>query len=265
MTSTSLHTVVRGEGNPVLFLHGNPVDHHFMLPLDPAFEDFGGIERVYVDMPGYGKTPADDAIDSTESVATRVTSFVREYFEDRPFAVVGNSFGGMIARHLAAELPDQVTGMALLCPAVIPDFSKRTLPPKKPIIKDEEFLKTLAPGDRGEFAAVEVHLTPQQWELFKTHALPGISHHDKAAVKRIRADYAFEQEPEDRGEPYTKPVVIITGRQDFIVGYRDQFNILDHYPHGTYAILDDAGHNAHLDKPDEVYFLLYDWVKRIQW
>jgi pimeloyl-ACP methyl ester carboxylesterase len=47
----------------------------------------------------------------------------------------------------------------------------------------------------------------------------------------------------DAGEPFEKPALILTGRQDHMVGYYDAWNIYENYPRGSYVVLDRAGHN----------------------
>ena len=55
----------------------------------------------------------------------------------------------------------------------------------------------------------------------------------------------------------------MTGRQDSVVGYLDQWSLLPHYPRSTFAVLDAAGHNAHLERPEVVNGLILDWLARV--
>ena len=41
---------------------------------------------------------------------------------------------------------------------------------------------------------------------------------------------------------YDGPVSVISGRQDRIVGYANQFRAMRRYPRGTYTMIDAAGH-----------------------
>ena len=43
----------------------------------------------------------------------------------------------------------------------------------------------------------------------------------------------------------------------------DAYNILENYPHASYAILDSAGHTAHLDQSTLVDSLIQNWLERI--
>lgn len=50
------------------------------------------------------------------------------------------------------------------------------------------------------------------------------------------------------------------GRENHVVGFRDQFALLEHYPRATYAVLDAAGHNLHLDRPEATGALVGEWA-----
>jgi pimeloyl-ACP methyl ester carboxylesterase len=52
------------------------------------------------------------------------------------------------------------------------------------------------------------------------------------------------------------------GRQDHVTGYEDGWKLRDHYVRGTYAVLDAAGHNAHLERPELTAALVKDWLAR---
>ena len=66
--------------------------------------------------------------------------------------------------------------------------------------------------------------------------------------------------PEEMLGTYAGPVLIVTGKQDQIVGYEDQQALLPHYPNATFVTLDNAGHNAHIDQPEAVITLVREWV-----
>lgn len=256
-----MYSVSRGEGTPLLFLHGFLLDHRSLLPFDEHFAAEGRWRRVYVDLPGMGRTPAGPEIDSTDAVAEAVSRFIRAEFGGEPFAVVGNSFGGMIARSIAAEFGAQVIGLALLCPVFVAEHARRDV--SEFLVAEEEpgLLDSLPPEDAAEFAAAAVVRTAATWKLFRTAELPGIRAADPDATARIAARYELSRSPE--AAPITVPTTIITGRHDDVVGYRDALRQLENYPRATFAVLDRAGHTAHLDQPEMVAALLSEWSRRL--
>lgn len=81
-------------------------------------------------------------------------------------------------------------------------------------------------------------------------------------MARIRQRWTLTDDPED-GEPFTRPTLILTGRQDSSVGYLDQFVPLPHYPRASFAVLDTAGHNLQFEQPELFEALMGDWLDRV--
>ncbi|SOE02130.1 alpha/beta fold hydrolase [Blastococcus haudaquaticus] len=259
-----MHSLRRGTGIPILLIHGFPVDHRILLPLDPTIEENGGWERVYVDLPGMGRTPADPGIDGSDAMLARLAGFVHEAMAGRPFAVVGNSYGGLLARGLVAELGTQVLGLCLLCPVIVADPERRALPVKAVLREDPALLAALPEDDTDDYASMAVVQSPENWRLFQEHVLPGLRAADPVAAATISRRYALSRQPEDGAVPFPGPTLVVTGRQDHVVGYVDALTVAPHYPRATFATLDGAGHNAHLDRPRIVAALVDDWLTEIK-
>src|SRR5690349_22802712 len=83
--------------------------------LEPFFETRPGYRRLYPDLPAMGKSPAD-GIDSSDDVLAALEKFVDAEIGGEPFLLVGESYGGYLARALAHRRPNQVSGLALICP-----------------------------------------------------------------------------------------------------------------------------------------------------
>ena len=101
------HVVRRGAGTPVLFIHGNGVDHRLLSDLDDVFasDDGDGWERIYVDLPGFGQTPQLIGRGGLPDVADWLDELTSELIGSSSFAVVANSLGGLLARDLVARRP----------------------------------------------------------------------------------------------------------------------------------------------------------------
>lgn len=256
-----MHSVTHGEGTPLLMIHGFCVDHRLLLSLEPVFAANGGWQRVYVDLPGMGQTPAGSDIDGSEAVVAGISAFIKETFGTRPFAVLGNSFGGLLARRVVSDFGEQVLGLALICPVVFPNHADRDVPVRTVLRRDPAVTESLDPEDAKDYGDMAVVESQENWELFRDHALPGLRAFDRRAIGRIAARYALDSQPEST--EYPGPTLIIAGRQDHVVGYRDAFQLLGYYPRATISVLDGAGHNAHLDQPEVVRSLLDDWLDRM--
>src|SRR5687768_14442666 len=109
--------VERGDGLPLVALHGAGVDHReVMACLDPVFDGVAGYRRIYPDLPGMGRTPAPETVNSADDVLDVLLSFIDELLGDQPLLVAGHSAGGYFAQAIARRRPQQILGLMLLCP-----------------------------------------------------------------------------------------------------------------------------------------------------
>jgi pimeloyl-ACP methyl ester carboxylesterase len=112
-----VHYVEHGEGCPLLTLHGAGVDHREVMGcLDPVFDAFTGYRRIYPDLQGLGRTPVPETIRGADDVLELLLGFIDGVIGDQPLLIAGHSTGGYYAQAIAGRRPDQVVGLALLCP-----------------------------------------------------------------------------------------------------------------------------------------------------
>lgn len=264
LSSPAPHVVRRGSGTPLLFLHGNGVDHRLLLDLDEVFAEQPGWERIYLDLPGFGKTPALEPPGGLPDLAHWLDTTVGSLIGSTPFAVVGSSLGGLLARDLAARRREQCLGMALLAPVVDPIREHRSLPEPVVVHEDPELLAFLDPADAATYAESAVVQTPENFARFRDAALPGIRCADPRAMARLDRDYTLRADPDELLDGFAGPLLIVTGTQDAVVGVEDQRVLAARFPQATCAVLDPAGHNVHMDQPEAVRALLREWARSVR-
>ncbi len=127
-----IHYVDRGQGPPILFVHGLGGTQFHFLPLFPGLEkDF---RLIAVDRAGSGYstrrglTPA-----SPREQAEFIARFIDVMELDRPL-LVGHSLGGAISLATALDFPREISGLALISPlshredGVAPEFAPLLIP-----------------------------------------------------------------------------------------------------------------------------------------
>ena len=249
-----VHYVERGDGTPVLLLHGAGVDHREPLgTVEPAFAHTSGYRRIYPDLPGHGRTPAPMSIASADDVLGALLDLIDDLAGDGPLLVAGHSAGGYYARALAERRPDQVTGLALICP-LLEDV--RDVPRHTPIVQER------LDGERDAFRSYFVVQTPEMLGSYREHVLPGVEAADSEALARIGERWRLTAAEPER--PYAGPVLVVAGRQDSAVGYAAQWDLMHGYPHGTFALLDRAGHALPHEQPELLGALLREWLRRVE-
>jgi pimeloyl-ACP methyl ester carboxylesterase len=263
--SRPLHFVEHGSGVPVLAVHGWSPDHRIMTGfLEPLFASRPGWHRLYPDLPGMGGTPAHENIASSDDVLAAVEEFIDEQIGDRPFLLVGESYGGYLSRAVVAGRPEQIRGLALVCPiGTAVDAAERTLPPRQVISPDDALMASLDKAEAESFGSLAVVQSEETLRRFREDVAPGLAAADMDALARIQRRWKLSEPPESRGS-YGGPTLIITGRQDWATGYADVYPLLDQYPRATFTVLDRAGHNAQIEQPTLVEALFHEWLDRVE-
>jgi len=260
-----VHYETYGSGTPILMIHGFGPDHRLMKGcMEPVFT--GSIwRRIYLDLPGMGETRGESGIDSSDKVLEIVLGFVDRVLSGQRFLVVGESYGGYLARGLVFKRQESVDGLMLICPLIVPDQENRNLPRARVLVEDERLMSEISPSEASEFASMAVIQTRENWRRFRDEVLVGLKVADAAQLERLRRKgYAFSFDVDSLREPFEKPVLILAGRQDASVGYRDAWGIIENYPRGTLAILDSAGHSLQIEQAQIFSVLVSEWLDRVQ-
>jgi len=249
-----VYYVVQGEGSPVLALHGAGVDHReVMACLDPVLDAFTGYRRIYLDLPGMGRTPAPATIRSADDVLEVLLAFIDGVIGDQPLLVAGHSAGGYYAQAIAGRRPEQVVGLALLCPllAGIHDVPEHDVVASSGNIGSDEFR---------DYFTVQTAKTLDRYERY---VQPAARLADQSALARIGERWELTTRPQEQAA-YRCPTLLVTGRQDFTVGYSRAWELIEQYPRATFAVLDGAGHALPHEQPELLRALVTEWLDRVR-
>lgn len=261
-----LHAVEVGSGLPVLTVHGWTPDHGLMSGcLEPVFANRAGYRRLYPDLPAMGKTPAPECIASSDDMLDALDGYVETAIGAEPFLVIGESYGGYLARALVRRRRAQVLGLCLICSISVHSElfdEERILPPRQVLRTDPDLLGRVDPALAEGFAAMAVVQSEETLRRYREEIQPGLELADQVAMGRISQRWRLTEDPES--EPtFDRPSLIMAGRQDHVVGYAGQFALLDHYPRATFAVLDVAGHNLQIEQPGLFEVLVGEWLDRV--
>ncbi|WP_109507886.1 alpha/beta fold hydrolase [Nocardioides speluncae] len=256
----------RGSGT-VLLLHGFTCDHRMMTAaFEPVFESRRDWSRIYLDLPGHGRS-GSAGIDSTDAVFGVMADAIAALVPEGPLLVAGESYGGYLAQGLVEDQPATgVAGVCLVAPAVIAAHGRRVLPAREIVFQDPEIAAAIQSGELdpdSNFAQLAVAADARTLRRTTEEIDPGTALADADALARIESGYtgSWEARPRPRFEG---PSLMIAGRQDHITGYADQWALVDTYPRMTYAVLDRAGHNVHIEQDVLFAALVHEWLDRVE-
>jgi len=255
----------------LVVLHGGPdFDHSYFLPeLDRLSDAF---RLIYYDQRGRGKSadgvqPEDVTIESDVEDLDRL----REYFGLERVALMGHSWGGLLALEYAIRHPDRVSRLILIntAPVSHDDFSlMRQELPKERAPADLEKLNIrpsdplFQEGDPDTVAAYyRIHFRPTMRQPEQLESM----------VERLRASFTKEgvlkaRAIEDRlvEETWLRsdydllpklanlsiPTLVLRGDYDFIPRECAE-RVASAIPEARFVELSNCGHFSYLERPDE--------------
>ena len=215
------------------------------------FDGVAGLRRIYPDLPGMGRTIAPETLRSADDVLDTLLDFADEVTGETAYLLIGHSAGAYYAQAMAARRPAQVAGLALVCP-LLPGL--RDVPEHRVVVGSGEI------GD-DVFRSYFVIQTPEMLERYERYVAPAAALVDQAALERIGERWALTP---DHAPAYAGPTVIVAGRLDSTVGYAAAIDLVDHYPHASLAVVDDAGHALPHEQPELLRALLAEWLARVE-
>ena len=211
-----------GSGLPIIMIHGRGPDHRSLKGcMEQCFTGYDGLfRRIYFDLPGLGKTKGNGWLSSADKMLELVIDFIDGLIPNQAFLLVGNSYGGYIARGIVKKRQTKVKGLLLICPSA----KHKTQLPKICVLEKDDSLKgTLSDEEKSYFEPVIVRQTNQVWIRFKEEILPGLKIADRTFINNNwgKEHAAYNVDVDNLEYPLEKPVLIIMGKQDSIVGYSD--------------------------------------------
>ena len=253
INGVTVHFVEHGAGVPLIALHGAGVDHREIEAAVEAIVPGSGYRRIYPDLPGMGRSTTD-GLTSNDDVVTLLAVLI-DHLAGGPALLLGHSYGAYLARGVAAQRPDAVLGLALVCPAA---ERSRDVPDHAVVHQDAAAYDELDPALRAGFDEYFVVRTPATARRYRDHVIPGTTLVDEAALGRIFSAWRVDV----GSQTFTAPTLIAAGRCDSSVGYADATDLLERYRHATLAVVDGAGHALMHERPELLAALLGDWLAR---
>jgi proline iminopeptidase len=262
-----------GKGRPIIVLHGGPdFDHHYLLPeMDRLADSF---RLIYYDQRGRGRSAAAIRPDEV-SIDSEIEDLdsVRRCFGLDSVAVLGHSWGGVLAMEYATRHPDRVSHLILVntAPASAEDFLafRQHLLRARPS-GDVERMQALASSPRYQTGDLEAEA-----EYYRIHFSVALRQPERLeqVIGRLREHFteeslltarAIENRLYDetwRSDGYDLipklraldiPTLVLHGADDLVPAALAA-HIAQAMPRGRLVVLEECGHFAYLESPDAVH------------
>ena len=244
-----------GEGFPVVSLHRASEGY-----LEPIFSTRHGFKRIYIDPPGIGNSGSEAWIKTADACYEVIDQAIRNILPSGRFAIGGFSYFGYMARAVAEAHPERINGLLMMCPVVRPDYASRSLPDRIRTYTDSAFYKSLSIEEQRRLDGLVIKNEASYRAITQYRDTTVIM--DRDFWNRIRQNnYALSHLGPPGG--IDAPVLLLLGKQDKVVGYKDALAIIERYPSISVVLADYASHAL----PYEQYSLLKEhvnlWLDRI--
>jgi proline iminopeptidase len=280
----SLYAREIGRGHPIIVLHGGPdFDSGYLLPDLDRFAD--AFRLIYYDQRGRGKSaggvkPEDVAMASDVDDVDRV----REHFQLKAPALLGHSWGAVLALEYALRHPTQVAHLILMnpAPASAGDFAllrKGYLQKLGADMDRQKEIVASAAYQEGDPEAVaaryRIHfkpalMRPEHYERLMATMKAGFISQGKEGIVKARAvedRLMLDTWQQDRYDLLPRlgslniPTLVIYGDHDFIPA-EIAGHIARAIPKARLVTLKDCGHFAYLECAADTRTAIDDFFRR---
>ncbi len=254
----ALHVTERGQGFPVVLLHGFPFDHTLW---DVQAEALSAICRVIApDLRGHGQSPVTAGPYTMDLLAQDIFALLDQLNIMRA-VWIGHSMGGYLSMAALRLAPQRIAGLGLVATHAHAD-------------SDDKRAARLATAER---VLTEGSATAAQGMLASMFA-PGYDLESPAAqaVLRVMSTTAPEaMAAAQRGMAARPnaietlrgahvPAVVVAGAQDQIVALDVARHMANALPQGQFLAIQHAGHLPMIEQPDMTTAALRALVERVK-
>ena len=236
----------------LVFLHGVGGSREAWAPQAQAF---GKDYRVTSwNVPGYGGRPLPNDL----SFAGLARNLIEELDTER-FALVGHSFGGMVAQQVAKDFPDRLSCLVLsgTSPAFgnpDGDFQKRFIAQRLEPLDAGETMADLAPSI---VASLVGDLPDEDGLEIARRCMSQVPEATYRAVLNLIVTFDLR----DALASISCPTLVLAGENDTSAPAAMMERMAARIPGAEFATLPGAGHLANLEQPDAFNARLSDFLK----
>ena len=261
VTVGELEYEIRGEGEPVLLIHGSHIAGSFLPLMDQT--SLAGYRLIRYHRRGFAGSTKHDGPFSIERQAADAVALLRHLGVKRAH-VVGHSYGGVTALQLALDAPDVVHSLVLLEPAItwVPsgaEFGEKTKAPA---------MERYHTGDR--VGAVEsfmkVMVVGPEWRRAIARTVPG---GPEQAEQDAATFFEFEMPALDqwkfddaKARTISQPVLYVLGSESQAMFKEGRDLVRSWFPQAESHLVQDVAHSLQMEDPRAVGAAIGDFLSR---
>lgn len=263
ISTGELAYVDRGAGQPVLLVHGFPLDHTMW---DAQIESLSKHTRVLApDLRGFGQSQLG-AVDPNHGITMeRYADDLAEFLDainlgaDQPIVFIGLSMGGYIAWQFVRKYAARLRGLALLDTRSLADTDEA----RAGRIKMAEKVAEWGSGRVAEMMGPKL-VAPSAFEekpAVVTDLRRVVSSTAPAAIAAAQRGLAARPDMTSFLPQINMPTLVIVGDQDAISPPAEMQAIAAAIPGAEFVVIPNSGHMTTMESPDVVNAALSKFVE----
>lgn len=246
---------MRGQGEPVLFIHG----------LGSSTEDWDpqvdALQRSYrvitYDVRGHGQTEKPAGPYSVKQFAEDAARLI-EHLRLAPVHVIGLSMGGMIAFQLAVDRPDLLRSLVIVNSG--PAMILRTWKEKLGIMQRRLIVRLMGMRKMGEVLSTRLLPAPEHEAERKIFVERWARNDPRAYLSALNALVGWSVQPKLPG--ITIPTLVVTADKDYTpVALKQAYTAL--MPKARLAVIADSYHMMPVEKPEAFHAELLPFLASV--
>jgi proline iminopeptidase len=199
---------------------------------------------------------------------------IRQKLGFEKWAVLGHSFGGMVALEYALRYPDSLSHLLLMDTCGDTYWVRENAPE---LLAKRGYSPAAVEAARrffnGQLAPDEVFLVAMKFARAYYYRSSRL-----ALIREVPAGFKVKMQPDaqifgfgqllagwtvmDRLTEIQTPTLVLAGRDDFLFPPEHQAILADRLPNAELALIEQAGHNAPMERPKEVMAIMKRFINR---
>lgn len=250
----------RGQGLPVVFLHGFPLDHSMWnAELEPISKR---CRAIAPDLRGFGGSQVTPGVVTMEQMADDVAALLDALDIHEPIVLCGLSMGGYVAFEFWRKYAARLRGLVLSDTRAMPDtpaaaqgryeLTEKVLKEGALPVADVMVPKLFAPASlekRSNLTAIQRDIILKTSPEGMAAALRGMA---------VRSDFGPQL------ANIAVPTLVIVGEHDEISTVDEMRAIAAGIPHAQFVVIPNAGHMSPLEEPAAFLAALVPFLEQVE-
>ena len=246
-----------GQGKPILFVHGFPLDHQMWREQFPLASDF---RVIAPDLRGFGKTTVTEGTVTMETHADDLAALLDDLAISEKIVLCGLSMGGYVAWPFHRKYGNRLRGLILCDTRAIADSPEAITNRRKlaATVLEHGTEPVAAAMMPNLFAEASTEKRREAIELTRQTLIAN------SPTGIAAASLGMAERPDITPDlpGIETPTLLIVGEDDRISPVEEMQGIAEAIPKAELVVVPEAGHMSPLENPEPVNVAIHNFVTR---